>query len=113
MTDGGAAFQPGQGDLDAPYRPRSTYVGHEVFGHGDGAVLVEPEVARDLRSAAERASQERRIAGGLRYGRGWTDDEGRYLVVDFDFQAGTQACRIASSGAGRPRNRRRAKRRNR
>src|ERR1700749_4270195 len=68
MTDSGAAFQPGQGEL--PRRPRGAYVGHEVFGHGDGAVLVEPEVARDLRAAAELASQERRIAGGLLYGRG-------------------------------------------
>ncbi len=59
-----------------------------MFGHGDGAVLVEPEVARDLRSAAEFASQERRIAGGLLYGRGWADDEGRYLVVDGFLEAG-------------------------
>ena len=87
MTDGGAAFEPGQGDL-SPHRPRSAYVGHEVFGHGDGAVLVEPEVARDLRSAAEFASQERRIAGGLLYGRGWADDEGRYLVVDGFLETG-------------------------
>jgi hypothetical protein len=51
-------------------------------------VLVEPEVARDLRSAAEFASQERRIAGGLLYGLGWTDDEGPYLVVDGFLEAG-------------------------
>jgi hypothetical protein len=88
MTDGGAAFQPGQGESALPLRPRSSYVGHEVFGHGDGAVLVEPEVARDLRSAAEFASQERRIAGGLLYGRNWTDDEGTYLVVDGFLEAG-------------------------
>ena len=86
MTDGGTAFQPGQGEL--PFRPRGAYVGHEVFGHGDGAVLVEPEVARDLRSAAEFASQERRIAGGLLYGHGWADDDGRYLVVDGFLEAG-------------------------
>jgi hypothetical protein len=86
MTDGGAAFQPGRGEL--PFRPRGAYVGHEVFGHGDGAVLVEPEVARDLRSAAEFASQERRISGGLLYGRGWADDDGRYLVVDGFLEAG-------------------------
>ena len=88
MTDGGAAFQPGQGEPALPFRPRSAYVGHEVFGHGDGAVLVEPEVARDLRSAAEFASQERRITGGLLYGRNWTDDEGTYLVVDGFIEAG-------------------------
>jgi hypothetical protein len=88
MTDGGAAFQPGQGELDPPLRPRGAYVGHEVFGHGDGAVLVEPEVARDLRGAAELASQQRRVTGGLLYGRGLADDEGRYLVVDGFLEAG-------------------------
>jgi hypothetical protein len=88
MTDGGAGFQPGQGEPALPFRPRSAYVGHEVFGHGDGAVFVEPEVARDLRSAAEFASQERRITGGLLYGRNWTDDEGTYLVVDGFLEAG-------------------------
>ena len=86
MTDSGARFEPDQGDL--PFRARSAYVGHEVFGHGDGAVLVEPEVARDLRSAAELASRERRVAGGLLYGRILTDDEGRYLVVDGFIEAG-------------------------
>ena len=88
MTDGGAAFQPGPGELDPPLKPRGAYVGHEVFGHGDGAVLVEPEVARDLRAAAELASQERRVAGGLLYGRGLADDEGRYLVVDGFLESG-------------------------
>jgi hypothetical protein len=88
MTDGGAVFQPGQGEPALPFRPRGAYVGHEVFGHGDGAVLVEPEVARDLRSAAEFASQERRITGGLLYGRNWTDGEGTYLVVDGFLEAG-------------------------
>jgi hypothetical protein len=86
MTDGGAAFEPDQGDLS--FRPRSAYVGHEVFGHGDGAVLVEPEVARDLRSAAEFASRERRIAGGLLYGQVLADDEGKYVVVDGFLEAG-------------------------
>jgi len=101
MTDGGAAFQPGQGEPALPFRPRSAYVGHEVFGHGDGAVLVEPEVARDLRSAAEFASQERRITGGLLYGRNWTDDEGTYLVVDGFLEAGpgeNRGDRVARDG---------------
>lgn len=88
MTDGGSAFQPGQGEATVPVRPRSAFVAHEVFGHGDGAVLVEPEVARDLRTAAEFASQERRITGGLLYGRHWADGEGRYLVVDGFLEAG-------------------------
>jgi hypothetical protein len=86
MTDGGAAFQPGQGE--PVFRLRGAYVGHEAFGHGDGAVLVDPEVARDLRSAAESASQERRIAGGLLYGRVLADDDGKYLVVDGFLEAG-------------------------
>ena len=86
MTDGGAAFQPGQGE--PVFRLRGAYVGHEVFGHGDGAVLVDPEVARDLRSRAEFASRERRIAGGLLYGRVLADDEGKYLVVDGFLEAG-------------------------
>jgi hypothetical protein len=86
MTDGGAAFEPGRGE--PPFRPRGAYVGHEVFGHGDGAVLVDPEVARDLRSAAESARQERRIAGGLLYGRVLADDEGKYLVVDGFLEGG-------------------------
>jgi hypothetical protein len=88
MTDGGAAFRTGQGEVNPPHRPRGAFVAHEVFGHGPGAVLVEPEVARDLRSAAEFASQERRIAGGLLYGLGWADDEGPYLVVDGFLEAG-------------------------
>jgi hypothetical protein len=88
MTDGGAAFQPGQGEDPVPVRPRSAFVAHEVFGHGAGAVLVEPEVARDLRASAELARQERRIAGGLLYGRPWADDEGHYLVVDGFLESG-------------------------
>ena len=88
MTDGGAAFQPGHGEDSVPARPRSAFVAHEVFGHGAGAVLVEPEVARDLRASAELARQERRIAGGLLYGRPWADDEGPYLVVDGFLESG-------------------------
>jgi hypothetical protein len=88
MTDGGAAYQPGQTGPSLPFRPRGAYAGHEAFGAGSGAVLVDPEVARDLRTAAEFATQERRIAGGLLYGRGWVDDEGPYLVVDGFLEAG-------------------------
>lgn len=88
MTDGGTGFQPDEGEASVQVRPRSAFVAHEVFGHGADAVLVEPEVARDLRNAAEFASQERRIAGGLVYGRRWTDDEGPYLVVDGYLEAG-------------------------
>jgi hypothetical protein len=88
MTDGGAAFRPGQGEVPVPVRPRGAFVAHEVFGHGAGAVLVAPEVARDLRGSAELARQERRIAGGLLYGRPWADDEGPYMVVDGFLESG-------------------------
>jgi hypothetical protein len=88
MTDGGAGGHPGQEEASVPVRLRSAFVAHEVFGHGAGSVLVEPDVARDLRTAAELASQERRIAGGLLYGRLWADDEGQYLVVDGFLEAG-------------------------
>lgn len=88
MTDGGTAFQPGQTEPSLPFRSRGAYAGHEVFGAGPGAVLVDPEVGRDLRSAAEFATQERRIAGGLLYGRAWMDDEGPYLVVDGYLESG-------------------------
>ena len=89
MTDGGgAAFQPGTEEVSVPFRPRGSYAGYRAFGGGDGAVLVEPEVARELRSAAEFATQERRITGGLLYGRGWADDQGAYLVVDGYLEAG-------------------------
>jgi len=88
MTDGGAAFQPGTGELGIPFRPRGSYAGYRAFGSGDGAILLEPEVTRELRTAAEFATQEGRITGGLLYGRGWADGEGRYLVVDGFLEAG-------------------------
>ncbi|HTR91818.1 MAG TPA: hypothetical protein VMI73_08770 [Trebonia sp.] len=88
MTDGGTAFQPGQTEPSLPFRSRGAYAGHDAFGAGAGAVLVDPEVAHDLRSAAEFATQAGRIAGGLLYGRAWTDDEGPYLVVDGYLESG-------------------------
>jgi hypothetical protein len=88
MTDGGTAFQPGQTEPSLPYRSRGAYAGHDAFGAGVGTVLLDPEVVRDLRSAAEFATQERRIAGGLLYGRAWMDDEGPYLVVDGYLESG-------------------------
>jgi hypothetical protein len=88
MTDGGAAFQPGADELGIPFRPRGSYAGYRAFGSGDGAVLLEPEVTRELRSAAESATQEGRITGGLLYGRGWADEQGRYLVIDGYLEAG-------------------------
>ena len=88
MTEGGAAFQPGADELGIPFRPRGSYAGYRAFGSGDGAVLLEPEVTRELRSAAESATQEGRITGGLLYGRGWADEQGRYLVIDGYLEAG-------------------------
>ena len=88
MSDGSAAFQPGADEVRALSRPRGAYTGYRAFGSADGAVLVEPEVARKLRSVAEFATQERRIAGGLLYGRGWTDEQGAYLVVEGYLEAG-------------------------
>jgi hypothetical protein len=88
MTDGGAAFQPGTQEPRVPFRPRGTYAGYRAFGSGNGAVLIRPEVTRDLRSAAEFATQEQRITGGLLYGRGWADEQGVYLVIDGYLEAG-------------------------
>src|SRR5882672_5785896 len=88
MTDGGAAFQPGADEARIPFRPRGSYAGYRAFGSGDGAVLLEPGVTRELRSAAEFATQEGRITGGLLYGRGWADEQGAYLVIDGYLEAG-------------------------
>lgn len=88
MTDGGAAFWPGTEEAGIPFRARGSYAGYRAFGSGDGAVLLEPEVTRQLRSAAELATQEGRITGGLLYGRGWSDEQGRYLVIDGYLEAG-------------------------
>ncbi len=87
MTDGAAAFQPGGDEVAVPVRPRSEYTGYRAFGSGDGAVLIAPSVAHDLRFAAELATADRRIAGGLLYGRGWADELGTYLVIDHYLEA--------------------------
>jgi hypothetical protein len=60
-----------------------------MFGGGDGAVLVEPGVARDLRRAAELQAPHE--TGGLLYGQVWRDGEGRYVLVDGFVQAGPDA----------------------
>jgi hypothetical protein len=102
MSDGSAAFQPGADEARDLFRPRGAYTGYRAFGSGDGAVLVEPEVARKLRSVAEFATQERRIAGGLLYGRGWADEQGAYLVVDGYLEAGpgeNRGDQISADGA--------------
>ena len=101
MTDGGAGFQPGAEETPIPFRARGAYAGYRAFGGADGAVLVEPQVARQLRSAAEFAAQERRVAGGLLYGHGWEDEQGSYLVIDGYLEAGpgeNRDDRIAADG---------------
>jgi len=104
MTDGGAPFQPGTEEVAVPFRPRGSYAGYRAFGSGDGAVLVKPETARELRSAAEFATQERRVTGGLLYGRGFADEQGAYLVIDGYLEAGpgeNSGDRISADGADR------------
>jgi len=104
MTDGGSPFQPGTEEVTVPFRPRGSYAGYRAFGSGDGAVLVKPEITRELRSAAEFATQERRIAGGLLYGRGFADEQGAYLVIDGYLEAGpgeNSGDRISGDGADR------------
>jgi hypothetical protein len=88
MTDDGAAFPPGPAETPALFRRRGLYLGYRAFGDSTGAVLIDPRVARELRSAAEFATQEHRFTGGLLYGRRWTDDEGGYLVVSGFLDAG-------------------------
>lgn len=88
MTEGGAVIQPGAEEIAVPFRPRSAYSGYKAFGSADGAVLVEPRLAHELRKAAELATAERRFTGGLLYGRGWVDDQGAYLVVSGFIEAG-------------------------
>ena len=88
MTDSGTAFQPGAAELTVPFRPRGAYVGFKAFGSGESAVLVDPEVTRELRYAAEFAASEERVCGGLLFGRSWADDEGVYQVVDDFLEAG-------------------------
>ena len=88
MTDGAAAFEPGAGEVAVPFRPRDLYAGFRAFGSGDGAVLMAPSLAHDLRAAAKLATAERRIAWGLLYGCGWADELGTYLVIDHYLEAG-------------------------
>jgi hypothetical protein len=68
------------GEPTTSFRPRSAYAGRLVVDSGDGAVLIEPEVAGELRMAAALAGG--RPAAGLLYGRTWHDDEGGYTLVD-------------------------------
>ncbi|HVT68806.1 MAG TPA: hypothetical protein VHF26_13730 [Trebonia sp.] len=102
MSEDEAQVQPGAEVVMVPYRPRAAYAGYRVFGSGDGAVLLKPDVARELRSAAELATQEGRVTGGLLYGRGWVDDEGAYLVISGFLEAGpgeNSGDRLSANGA--------------
>ena len=104
MTEDGAAFQPGTEEARVPFRPRGTYAGYRAFGSGNGAVLIDPKVTRELRTAAEFATAERRITGGLLYGRGWADEQGVYLVISGYEEAGpgeNSDDRVAADGYDR------------
>jgi len=68
------------GEPNTSFRPRSAYLGRLVVDSGDGAVLIEPEVAGELRMAAALAGG--RPAAGLLYGQTWHDDEGGYTLVN-------------------------------
>lgn len=99
MTDGVAPFQPGADGVTVPFRSRSAYAGYRAFGSGDGAVLMAPSVAHDLRSAAELATAQRRVAGGLLYGCGWADELGTYLIIEHYLEADPRG-NSATSGDG-------------
>ena len=75
------------GEPKTSFRPRSEYLGHLAVGSGDGAVLIEPAVAGELRVAAARAGG--RPTAGLLYGRSWHDGEGGYTLVDGFVPAGS------------------------
>jgi hypothetical protein len=81
MTDEGAAVLPGPEGAAVPLRPRGAYVGFRAFARGGDAVLLAPGTARQLRSAAEFAARDGRVAGGLLYGTAGSDDQGKYLVI--------------------------------
>jgi len=81
MTDDGAVVLPGPEGAAVPLRPRGAYVGYRAFASGGDAVLLAPGTARQLRAAAEFATRDGRVAGGLLYGTAGSDDEGDYLVV--------------------------------
>ncbi len=101
MTDHAAPFQPGREPTTIPFRSRSEFAGYKAFGSGHGAVLMDLETERRLRSAAELATQQRRVAGGLLFGHGWTDDQGGYLVIGGFREAGSggnSGDRIAADG---------------
>jgi hypothetical protein len=90
MTDHAAPFQPGREPTPVPFRSRAEFAGYKAFGSGHGAVLMDVETERRLRSAAESATQRRRAAGGLLFGHGWTDDQGGYLVIGGFLEAGPE-----------------------
>lgn len=100
MTDDAAPVQPAGKLTAAPFRSRSEFAGYQAFGSADGAVLLDVETERRLRSAASAATQERRVAGGLLFGRVWTDIQGRYLVIGGFLEAGPGEGSGDRGGAG-------------
>lgn len=102
MTDDAAPFQPGREPTTILFRSRSMFAGYKAFGSGDGAVLMDLEVERRLRAAAESATQERRVGGGLLFGAGWTDEQGGYVVIEGFIEAGpgeTSGVQVGAGGA--------------
>jgi hypothetical protein len=99
VNDQAAPFQPGREPTAIPFRSRSMFAGYKAFGSGNGAVLMDIELERRLRSVAESATQERRVAGGLLFGAGWTDEHGGYVVIEGFIEAGPGAASGARIGA--------------
>jgi hypothetical protein len=101
MSDEGAWEEQDAEGIEVSFRPRGRYTGYKAFGSGEGAVLVEPGVSHELRRAAEFATQERRVTGGLLFGRGWSDEQGTYLVISGFLEAGpgeNRGDRISADG---------------
>lgn len=100
MTDNAAPFQPGREPTTILFRSRSMFAGYKAFGSGDGAVLMDLEVERRLRAAAESATQVGRVTGGLLFGTGWTDEQGGYVVIEGFIEAGPGETSGTQVGAG-------------
>lgn len=78
MTDPGFRIVE-QRQRTVPFLPRRTYAEYWKFSDREHTLLVEPEVASQIRWAAEEAYPDE--TGGLLAGRSLCDDEGRYVVI--------------------------------
>ena len=68
------------GEPATSFRPRLAYLGRLAVGSGDGAVLIEPVIAGELRIIATLAGGLQ--SAGLLYGHACFDDEGGYTLID-------------------------------